>query len=131
MLYYFMKFWIICNLICIFISLQINPPLIKSYFLLASSTLAIKFDSRFYSIWTTISHMIPNLLFQQDLVEKLSKGDLPKNEYQCMNDPSPSFHGTSNNGSIRAIESHPAHSMRSRRTATWARPRASDDGYSR
>ncbi|XP_020591408.1 SNARE-interacting protein KEULE-like [Phalaenopsis equestris] len=73
-----------------------------------------------------LSRFYPIIL---ELIEKLSKGDLPKNEYQCMNDPSPSFHGTSNGRSVRANDSHLAHSMRSRRTATWARPRSSDDGY--
>ncbi|KAH0457000.1 hypothetical protein IEQ34_014907 [Dendrobium chrysotoxum] len=74
-----------------------------------------------------LSRFYPIIL---ELVEKLSRGDLPKNEYQCMNDPSPSFHGTMHTGSIQANDGHPAHSMRSRRTATWARPRSSDDGYS-
>lgn len=66
----------------------------------------------------------------EELVEKLSKGDLPKNEYQCMNDPSPSFHESSNGAPVRTNAGQPAHSMRSRRPATWARPRNSDDGYS-
>ncbi|XP_020581596.1 SNARE-interacting protein KEULE-like [Phalaenopsis equestris] len=66
----------------------------------------------------------------EELIEKLSKGELPNNEYQCMNDPSPSFHETSNGTPVRTTSSQPAHSMRSRRPATWARPRNSDDGYS-
>ncbi|KAL3743190.1 hypothetical protein ACJRO7_018485 [Eucalyptus globulus] len=64
----------------------------------------------------------------EELIEKLCKGELPKEDYPCMNDPSPSFHGTS-----QVVSSNPAsaaHSMRSRRTPTWARPRNSDDGYS-
>ncbi|PWA42415.1 Sec1-like protein [Artemisia annua] len=32
--------------------------------------------------------------------------------------------------SAKMVEPPPAHSMISRRTATWARPRNSDDGYS-
>jgi syntaxin-binding protein 1 len=65
----------------------------------------------------------------QELIEKLSKGELPKDEYNCMNDPSPSAHGLPTSSSLRTS---PAHSMRSRRTGgTWARPRGSDDGYSR
>jgi syntaxin-binding protein 1 len=65
----------------------------------------------------------------QELIEKLSKGELPKEEYNCMNDPSPSAHGLPTSSSVRTS---PAHSMRSRRTGgTWARPRGSDDGYSR
>ncbi|XP_051205484.1 probable protein transport Sec1a isoform X2 [Lolium perenne] len=66
----------------------------------------------------------------QELIEKLSKGELPKDEYNCMNDPSPSFHGLPSTTSTSARTS-PAHSMRSRRTGgSWARPRGSDDGYS-
>ncbi|WOL04332.1 SNARE-interacting protein KEULE isoform X1 [Canna indica] len=68
----------------------------------------------------------------EELIEKLSKGDLPKDEYPCMNDPSPTYHGTTHNASVRTnqTQSLPAHSVRSRPTATWARPRSSDDGYS-
>ncbi|KAG0476173.1 hypothetical protein HPP92_013014 [Vanilla planifolia] len=67
----------------------------------------------------------------EELIENLSKGDLPKNEYPCMNDPSPSFSETAQIGSVRTNQNQPAHSMRSRRPATtWARPRSSDDGYS-
>lgn len=67
----------------------------------------------------------------EELVEKLCKGELPKNDYPCMNDPSPTFHGTSQvaAASVRSNEAPAAHSMRSRRS-TWARPRNSDDGYS-
>ncbi|KAK8484479.1 hypothetical protein V6N13_073488 [Hibiscus sabdariffa] len=64
----------------------------------------------------------------EELVEKLGKGELSKDDYPCMNDPSPSFHGTSRAASTH--EAPVAHSMRSRRTPTWARPRGSDDGYS-
>lgn len=68
----------------------------------------------------------------EELLEKLSYGNLPKDEYPCMNDPSPTFHGTSQNTSVRTTHAQPAqaHSVRSRPTATWARPRNSDDGYS-
>ncbi|XP_059641541.1 SNARE-interacting protein KEULE-like isoform X1 [Cornus florida] len=66
----------------------------------------------------------------EELVEKLSKRELPKNDYPCMNDPSPTFHGTSQTVPVQTIPAPAAHSMRSRRTATWARPRGSDDGYS-
>ncbi|KAL0373081.1 UNVERIFIED_CONTAM: SNARE-interacting protein KEULE, partial [Sesamum calycinum] len=66
----------------------------------------------------------------EELVEKLSKRELPKDEYPCMNDPSPTFHGTSQVASVRTGQGPAPHSMRSRRTATWARPRNSDDGYS-
>ncbi|CAL9773812.1 unnamed protein product [Musa acuminata subsp. burmannicoides] len=65
----------------------------------------------------------------EELIEKLSKGELPKDEYPCMNDPSSSFHETSQDASASTTHHAPAQSMRSRR-ATWARPRSSDDGYS-
>ncbi|KAG5249224.1 VESICLE PROTEIN SORTING-ASSOCIATED [Salix viminalis] len=63
----------------------------------------------------------------EELIDKLNKGELSKDEYPCMNEPSPTFHGTSQSTPVHQV---PAHSMRSRRTATWARPRNSDDGYS-
>ncbi|KAK3041039.1 hypothetical protein RJ639_026836 [Escallonia herrerae] len=66
----------------------------------------------------------------EELIEKLCKGELPKNDYPCMNDPSPTFHGSSQAASVHTNQGPPAQSMRSRRTATWARPRNSDDGYS-
>ncbi|XP_058104642.1 SNARE-interacting protein KEULE-like isoform X2 [Magnolia sinica] len=66
----------------------------------------------------------------EELIEKLSKGELPKNEYPCLNDPSPTIHGNNQGVSARTTQGPPAHSMRSRRPATWARPRNSDDGYS-
>ncbi|XP_044412840.1 probable protein transport Sec1a isoform X7 [Triticum aestivum] len=66
----------------------------------------------------------------QELIEQLSKGELPKDEYNCMNDPSPSFHVVPTTTST-SVHTSPAHSMRSRRTGgSWARPRGSDDGYS-
>ncbi|KAM0895679.1 hypothetical protein ACQ4PT_014215 [Festuca glaucescens] len=78
------------------------------------------------SAWA-LSRFYPVL---EELIEKLSKGELPKDEYNCMNDPSPSFHGLPTTTSTSARTS-PAHSMRSRRTGgSWARPRGSDDGYS-
>ncbi|MCL7046054.1 hypothetical protein MKW94_006875 [Papaver nudicaule] len=67
----------------------------------------------------------------EELIEKLNKGELAKNEYACMNDPSQSVHGTQETASVRSSPVSAAHSMRSRRTAgSWARPRNSDDGYS-
>ncbi|XP_038725305.1 SNARE-interacting protein KEULE-like isoform X2 [Tripterygium wilfordii] len=65
----------------------------------------------------------------EDLIENLSKGELSKEDYPYTNDPSPTAHGTSQPASVR--QAPEAHSMRSRRTPTWARPRNSDDGYSR
>ncbi|KAE9463069.1 hypothetical protein C3L33_05023, partial [Rhododendron williamsianum] len=71
----------------------------------------------------------------QELIEKLSKAELPKDEYQCMNEPSPMANeGKRGSQSVSAMANQPSaapHSMRSRRTATWAKPRHSDDGYSR
>ncbi|KAJ8449356.1 hypothetical protein Cgig2_002488 [Carnegiea gigantea] len=66
----------------------------------------------------------------KELVEKLIRGELPKDEYPCMNDPSPTVHGTAHPVSVEYTETAVAHSMRSRRTPTWARARSSDDGYS-
>ncbi|OMP00591.1 Sec1-like protein [Corchorus olitorius] len=74
----------------------------------------------------------------EELIENLAKGELPKNEYSCMNEPSPTVQDTAPSGSTRTRQAptaptdqkRPAHSMRSRRTATWARPHSSDDGYS-
>ncbi|KAI8571738.1 hypothetical protein RHMOL_Rhmol01G0142300 [Rhododendron molle] len=70
----------------------------------------------------------------EELIEKLSKAELPKDEYQCMNEPSPMANeGKRGSHSVSAMANQPSaapHSMRSRRTATWAKPRHSDDGYS-
>nr|KYP56441.1 SNARE-interacting protein KEULE [Cajanus cajan] len=68
-----------------------------------------------------------------ELIEKVSKNELSKQDYPCLNDPSPTVHGTPYAGSPYSgsvTHNPPAHSMRSRRTPTWARPRGSDDGYS-
>eukprot|EP00262_Sarcandra_glabra_P016883 TRINITY_DN5629_c0_g1_i1.p1 TRINITY_DN5629_c0_g1~~TRINITY_DN5629_c0_g1_i1.p1 ORF type:complete len:567 (+),score=90.36 TRINITY_DN5629_c0_g1_i1:2-1702(+) len=66
----------------------------------------------------------------EELIEQLSKGELPKDQYPCMNDPSPIIHATTQGVSVRTSSVQPGLSMRSRRPATWARPRNSDDGYS-
>ncbi|XVF79887.1 hypothetical protein PTKIN_Ptkin15bG0026600 [Pterospermum kingtungense] len=76
----------------------------------------------------------------EEIIENLSKGELSKNEYPCINEPAPPVQEKSQGGSLRTRqhpgapagpnERRPAHSMRSRRTATWARPHCSDDGYS-
>lgn len=68
----------------------------------------------------------------EELIEKLNKRELSKEDYQCMNNPSPSS-GPPQGGSVRSGRTNvPAQggSVRSRRTATWARSRTSDDGYS-
>ncbi|KAG6688859.1 hypothetical protein I3842_11G145700 [Carya illinoinensis] len=64
----------------------------------------------------------------EELIEKLSKGELPKDDYPCLNDPSQTFHATSHTAAVNQPPA--AHSLRSRRAPTWARPRNSDDGYS-
>lgn len=81
----------------------------------------------------TVSH---SMVLSQELIENLSKGELTKNEYSCMNEPSPTVQGGSQRGT-QSASLHPSQtsaaplSMRSRRTANWARSRHSDDGYSR
>ncbi|XP_019433636.1 PREDICTED: protein transport Sec1a-like isoform X2 [Lupinus angustifolius] len=68
----------------------------------------------------------------EELIQNLNKGELPKSDYSCKNEPSPIV----TEGSVRSkqrTQTAPTtapHSMRSRRTANWARPRSSDDGYS-
>lgn len=76
-----------------------------------------------------------DLLLLQELLEKLSKRELPKDEYQCMNSPSSSTqtgssHSTHDTSATSGPGNHPQ-SRRSRRTATWAKPRSSTDGNSR
>ncbi|XP_002511719.2 protein transport Sec1a isoform X1 [Ricinus communis] len=74
----------------------------------------------------------------EELIENVNKGELPKNEYSCMNEPSSAVEpeetkkgsGRTSNAPVAPERKAPAHSMRSRRTATWARPHLSDDGYS-
>nr|XP_011458790.1 PREDICTED: SNARE-interacting protein KEULE-like [Fragaria vesca subsp. vesca] len=56
----------------------------------------------------------------EELIEKLSKGELSKEEYPCLNDPKPTLN-----------QLPQAHSMRSRRTPTWAQRGISGDGISR
>ncbi|PRQ26557.1 putative sec1-like protein [Rosa chinensis] len=56
----------------------------------------------------------------EELIEKLSKGELSKEDYPCLNDPTPTLH-----------QSPQAHSIRSRRTPTWAQRGISGDGISR
>jgi hypothetical protein len=63
----------------------------------------------------------------QELIEKLTRNHLSKEDYPCLNGPSATFHSLSFSGTV---PQNPQ-SMRSRRTPSWARPRGSDDGYSR
>ncbi|CAI8589201.1 unnamed protein product [Vicia faba] len=62
----------------------------------------------------------------EELIEKLTRNQLSKEDYPCLNDPSATFHGSPFAGTVHQNP----HSMRSRRTPTWAKPRGSDDGYS-
>ncbi|KAI3756838.1 hypothetical protein L1987_56661 [Smallanthus sonchifolius] len=68
----------------------------------------------------------------EDLLEKVGKHELEKDEYQCMNSPrnqsasSSSTHDTS----ARSGPGHHPNSRRSRRTATWAKQHPSGDGHS-
>jgi len=81
-------------------------------------------------IYNNLSIMIlecDDWIFIQEIIEKLSRNELSKEDYPCLNDPSPSYHGSPYSG---PVNQNP-HSMRSRRTPTWARPRGSEDGYSR
>uniref|UniRef100_A0A7N0SZ20 SNARE-interacting protein KEULE n=2 Tax=Kalanchoe fedtschenkoi TaxID=63787 RepID=A0A7N0SZ20_KALFE len=76
----------------------------------------------------------------EELIENLSKGELPKSQYPFMNDSESVSLESARSASVRSSNAPPPppkstqlaapHSMRSRRTATWARPRLSDDGYS-
>ncbi|KAJ9556422.1 hypothetical protein OSB04_011036 [Centaurea solstitialis] len=69
----------------------------------------------------------------EDLLEKLSKHEMPKDEYQCMNGSDSSTQSQSTNDasakSVPAAGNHPQ-SRRSRRTATWAKQNSSVDGHS-
>jgi syntaxin-binding protein 1 len=64
----------------------------------------------------------------EELIEKLNKGELSKDDYPCLNDPSQTFHGTSQTGAVN--QATVANPVQSKRTHKWARPRNSDDGYS-
>ncbi|XP_078161933.1 putative protein transport Sec1b isoform X1 [Carex rostrata] len=79
----------------------------------------------------------------EELVLRLSAGDLSQQEYPCMNkpSPSPSANATPPSGSVRTThadppsslrptQSQPAISRRSRRTPSWATKAGSDDGSS-
>ncbi|XP_049350846.1 protein transport Sec1a-like isoform X2 [Solanum verrucosum] len=71
----------------------------------------------------------------EELVDKMCKGDLSKDDYQCMNSSQTAPRGV-NGSSARNVppkattESTNPRSVRSRRTPNWARSRTSDDGYS-
>ncbi|TVU12758.1 hypothetical protein EJB05_46428 [Eragrostis curvula] len=92
--------------------------------------------SRFFPLIEAISSscLIPNSSYE--LIEKLSKGDLPLNEYPSMGEPSSAPQGaTQPSSSARQSTTRPSQnpqpmSMRSRRTPTWAKSRTSDDSQS-
>ncbi|XP_047320829.1 protein transport Sec1a-like [Impatiens glandulifera] len=69
----------------------------------------------------------------EELIEKLNKGELPKDEFQCMNEGDSSSNMSNGSGapnsSAKPNQPPAPHSMRSRRTPGWAK-RNSDDGYS-
>jgi hypothetical protein len=68
----------------------------------------------------------------QELIESLHNGELSKEEYPFMNEPSSTFQSSRINGASARSTNSSAHSVRTSKPAsTWARPRHSDDGYSR
>ena len=70
--------------------------------------------------------------FQQELIEKLSKGELPLNEYPSLSQPSSTAQGTAQSASAPKPAQNPQPmSRRSRRTPPWAKSRNSDDSQSR
>ncbi|KAF7844783.1 protein transport Sec1a-like [Senna tora] len=68
----------------------------------------------------------------EELLDNLHKGQLPKSDYSCKNEPGAPVQGGSAKGGQRTqpAAANTPHSMRSRRTANWGRSRHSDDGYS-
>ncbi|KAK8945913.1 SNARE-interacting protein KEULE [Platanthera guangdongensis] len=67
----------------------------------------------------------------EELVEKLNKGELQKKEYPYMNEPALMKHAAEyTSASAQKSPDHAPHSIRSRRTPTWAKQRVSDDGNS-
>lgn len=71
----------------------------------------------------------------EELIENLCKGELSKSEYSCMNEPPPSTEKAAAPKGAQSATSQTSQatggpkSMRSRRTANWARSSISDDGY--
>lgn len=63
----------------------------------------------------------------EELIEEIDKGELSKTDYQIINEPSRSIkERRKSEGTI--VTTTTARSVRSRRTATWARQQHSDDG---
>ncbi|PON67178.1 Sec1-like protein [Trema orientale] len=65
----------------------------------------------------------------EELIEKLSRGELSKIDYPCLNEPSPTSSTTTFGSPKNQLSA--AHSARSRRTPSWARTRTFHDRYSR
>ncbi|KAH9620877.1 hypothetical protein KSS87_022610, partial [Heliosperma pusillum] len=67
-----------------------------------------------------------------DLIESVNKGELSKDDYQFINEPSSNNKDRNQNQSTSASTTTTTttgpRSVRSRRTATWARTNHSDDG---
>ncbi|KAL7610833.1 protein transport Sec1a [Lactuca sativa] len=63
----------------------------------------------------------------EDLIEKLGKNDMPKDEYQCMNGPRPKNAATNDTSAKSGGTANHPNSRRSRRTT---KPHASGDGHS-
>ncbi|GAU38610.1 hypothetical protein TSUD_266500, partial [Trifolium subterraneum] len=70
----------------------------------------------------------------EELIQNLNKGVLPKTDYACKNEPIPAPQGNSTRSSKSNQTAPPPttapNSIRSRRTANWAKRGTSDDGYS-
>ncbi|RLN11521.1 putative protein transport Sec1b [Panicum miliaceum] len=68
---------------------------------------------------------------QKELIEKLSKGELPLKEYPSMSEPSSAAQGATQTASTAGPPQNPQPmSMRSRRTPQWAKSRTSGDSQS-
>uniref|UniRef100_A0A0E0HKK2 Uncharacterized protein n=1 Tax=Oryza nivara TaxID=4536 RepID=A0A0E0HKK2_ORYNI len=67
---------------------------------------------------------------QKELIEKLSKGALPLNEYPSMSEPSSTEQGSTQSAAATKPAQAQPMSRRSRRTPTWAKSRNSDDSQS-
>ncbi|KVH91196.1 Sec1-like protein [Cynara cardunculus var. scolymus] len=92
---------------------------------------ALRKDKRGEEETWQLSRFYPIL---EDLLEKLSNHEMPKDEYQCMNGPGPGPSSQSRSTQDASAKSGPTgnhpHSRRSRRTATWAKQNSSVGGNS-
>ena len=91
-------------------------PIIEVFFLPCTIVCIQTEPVIYFGVW---------VLCFQELVEKLNKGHLPKQDYPCMNEPRPTFYSSSQSPSASPVLPH------SRRTPSWARRHLSDDGYFR